>query len=108
MSRTIETWRCSVKKRAVLCVFSMYSASDLWLIVVVHSGNDANLIAALDQVDACGDDSVSKGKAAFCGNHVPVGIAQLDRTQSRCLKISTALCNHDCKVIRATRIPYDR
>src|SRR5580698_7422300 len=96
INSTSETERCSVKKRAVLWVCAMYSDSDL---CVMALWNDADLVAILNNGGARSDDRFAGVQAAFCGNHVPIIVAQLDCPQARGLGVSTAFSNHHGEAI---------
>src|ERR1700721_2385749 len=105
INSTSETERCSVKKRAVLWVCAMYSDSDL---CVMALWRDAHLVAVLNNGGARSDDRFSGVQAAFCGNHIPVDVAQLYCPQASGFGVSTAFSNHHGEAIGDPRVANDR
>src|SRR5262245_34843506 len=62
-SSTHETWRVSVKNRAVLCVVLMISSSLLWDTAASGSGNDAVGLSVREERCTADDHTLAPGQA---------------------------------------------
>src|ERR1051326_60597 len=111
-------WRFSVKKRAVLRIFSIISRSDLWAIELCfqtrtktknekNSADDDGFRAVEEQARADGDDALPEGEPSFDGHRVADDLAEANVTKQRLGFFGVALEHEHRETARIVRRAQD-